>query len=66
LSGFGQQEVYVLGHKNVAEDVELMALAKSFKDFFEDDACGVVVEIGEPTITTEGDEVVGSFCLIAF
>jgi hypothetical protein len=26
----------------------------------------VVVEIGEPAITTEGDEVVGAFCLIAF
>ena len=56
----------MLGHENVAEDVELMALAKSFEDFFEDDPCGVVVEIGEPAITTEGDEVVGAFCLIAF
>jgi hypothetical protein len=35
--GFGEEQVDVLGHENVAEDVELMTLAKSFKDFFEDD-----------------------------
>ena len=64
--GFGEQQVYVLGHEDIAEDVELVAVAKSFEDFFEDDPCVVVVEIGEPTITTEGDEVVASFCLIAF
>jgi hypothetical protein len=35
--------------------------AKSFQDFFEDDPCCILVEIREPTITTEGDEVVVSF-----
>jgi hypothetical protein len=38
-----------------------MVVADSCEDFLEDDPCGGVVEIGEPTITTEGDEVVGSF-----
>ena len=56
----------VLGHENVAEDVELVAVAKSFEDFFEDDPGGVVVEVGEPAITTEGNEVVGAFRLVAF
>jgi hypothetical protein len=64
-SGFGEEQVNVLGHEDVAEDVELVALAKSFEDFFEDDPGGVLIEIGEPTITTEGDEVVGAFRLVA-
>ena len=45
-SGFGEEQVDVLGHENVAEDVELVAFAKSFEYFFEDDSCGVVVEVG--------------------
>jgi len=63
--GFGEQQVYVLGHEDIAEDVELVAVAKSFEDFFEDDPGGVVVEVGEPAITTEGNEVVGAFRLVA-
>jgi hypothetical protein len=64
--GFGEEQVNVLGHEDVTEDVELVALAKSFEDFFEDDPGSVLIEIGEPTITTEGDEVVGAFRLVAF
>ena len=65
LFWFGEEQVNVLGHKDVAEDEELTALAKSFRNFFEDGA-GAVVEIGEPAIITEGDEVVASFRLVAF
>ncbi len=56
--GFGEEEMNVLRHEDVAEEVEVVFPAETFELFFEDDAGGVVVEIGETLITTEGDEVV--------
>ena len=48
----------MLGHEDVAENIELMGGAEAF-EFFEEGGSGeVVVEKGEPTVTTEGDEVV--------
>ncbi len=37
---------------------------KLFEGFFEDDAGWVVVQVGEATVTTEGDEVVVSFGVV--
>jgi hypothetical protein len=65
-SGFGEEQVNVLGHQDIPEDVELVSLTESFQDFFEDDPCGVVVEVGTAVVTTEGDEVVAAFRLITF
>jgi hypothetical protein len=50
----------VLGHEDVAEDVKLVAASCLFEDGEEGRAGVVVVEVGKPTITTEGDEVVVS------
>ena len=42
-----------------------MADAEFFERLFEGDAGGVVVEVREATMATEGDEVVVAFGLIA-
>ena len=55
---FAEQQVDVLGHKDVAVNVEGVALTSGFEDFLEDGAGVVVVEVGEPLVATEGDEVV--------
>ena len=47
----------MLGHKDVAEELELVALAEPLEDVEEGDAGVVVVEIGEPVVTTEGEEM---------
>jgi hypothetical protein len=52
--------MHVLRHEDVAEEVEVVLLADSFELFFEDDSGGVVVEVRETAVTTEGDEVVAS------
>jgi len=52
------EKVDVLGHEDVAEDVETVTDTKFLEGFFEDDAGVVVVEEWEPLMTTEGDEVV--------
>jgi hypothetical protein len=44
--GFREEQMNVLGHQDISEDVELVALAQSFEDFFEGDSCGIVVEVG--------------------
>jgi hypothetical protein len=51
---FGQEKVDVLRHEDVAEEVELVALAESFEGAEEGDAGLVVVQVGEPVVTTEG------------
>ncbi len=58
LSGLAEQEVDVLGHKDVAEDVEMVPPTEMFESFEEDCAAVVVVEVRETVITTEGDKVV--------
>jgi hypothetical protein len=50
--------VDVLGHDDVAEDVEAVTDAEFFERVFEDDAGAVVVEEWEPLVTTERDEVI--------
>ena len=55
----------MLRHEDVAEEVELVALAESLKGVKESNAGLVVVQVGEPVVTTEGEEVVVAFGLIA-
>jgi hypothetical protein len=61
---FGEQQMDVLGHKDVAEDEELVADAESFEGIFEGGSGGIVVEVRTSTVTTEGDEVVVAFGLV--
>jgi len=55
----------VVRHQDVAEEIELMTLAKLFQFAFKEDTGGVVVEVREPMVTTEGDEVVAAFGLVS-
>jgi hypothetical protein len=55
----------VIRHDDVAEEKELVALADSFEGLLEEDAGGVVVEIGEMAITAEVDGVVVALVLVA-
>jgi lysylphosphatidylglycerol synthetase-like protein (DUF2156 family) len=60
----GDEEMNVLGHDDVAEDVKLMAVA-DFLEFFEEGGWSVVVvEVGETAVTTKGDEVVMTLGLV--
>jgi len=61
---FGEEKVDVLRHEDVAEEVELVALAESFEGVEEDDAGVVVVQVGQPVVTTEGEEVMVAFGLV--
>jgi hypothetical protein len=61
---FAEEKVDVLGHEDVAEEVELVPLTESFEDFFEEDAGVIVVQVWETPVATEGDEVVVSFGLV--
>jgi hypothetical protein len=54
----------MLRHEDVAEEVELVALAEPFERGEEGDAGVVVVQVGEPVVTTEGEEVVVAFGLV--
>jgi hypothetical protein len=54
----------MLRHKDIAEELELVALAESLKDVEEGDAGVVVVEVGESVVATEGEEVVVAFGLV--
>jgi hypothetical protein len=56
----------VLGHEDVAEDVETMASAELFEGFEEDCAGVVVVEIWKTLVTTKGHEVIVAEAMIAF
>lgn len=47
----------MLGHEDVAEDMERVPSAELFESFEEDRAGVVVVEVRETLITTECDEV---------
>ena len=47
----------MLGHDDVAEDEELVALAEAFEGLEEGGAGVVVVEVGEPVVAAEGEEV---------
>jgi hypothetical protein len=56
----------MLGHEDVAIDVELMADAESFELLFEEDSGVVGVEEWPPLVATEGDEVEVTFVLPSF
>jgi hypothetical protein len=53
--------VDVFGHDDVAEDVEVVALAGEFEGVEEDVSSVWGVEVGFTIVTTEGDEVVIAF-----
>ena len=55
----------MLGHEDVAEDVETMASAELFEGFEEDCAGVVVVEVRKTLVTTEGHEVIVAEAMIA-
>ena len=54
----------MLGHEDVGEEEELVTLAEGFECVQEDRSGMVVVEVGEPVVTTEGEEVVVAFGLV--
>ncbi len=54
----------MLGHEDVGEEEELVALAEGFESVEEDRSGMVVVEVGESLVTTEGEEVVVAFGLV--
>jgi len=58
LFGFVQEKVDVLGHEDVAVDLEAVALPELFEGLEEDCSCVIVVQVGMPVVATEGDEVV--------
>jgi actin-like ATPase involved in cell morphogenesis len=62
---FVEEKVNVLGHEDVSVEEELVAAAEGLESFEEDGSGSVVVEIGEPVITTEGEEVEMSFGLVS-
>ena len=55
----------VLGHEDVAEDEEVVALTELFEGLFEDGAGVVVVEVGTTVVTTEVDSVGVALLLVA-
>ena len=54
---FGEEKVDVLGHEDVAEDEEVVSLTDPFKSGEEGAAGVIIVEVGKPVVTTEGEEV---------
>jgi hypothetical protein len=63
---FSKQDVDVLRHYDVASDIELVALAEGFQNFFEDQFRLRGSKEWESLITAEGDEVHVTGLLIAF
>jgi len=55
---FAQEQVNVLGHEDVAEEVEAVPLSQPFECFEEDASGEIVGEIRETPGATEGEEVV--------
>ena len=56
----------MLGHEDVAVDVEFVTEAEGFELFFEEDSGVVGVEERPALVATEGDEVEVPFVLPAF
>lgn len=56
--------MHVLGHDDVAEDLEPVAFPGEFEGVEEGVSCGGGVEIGEAVVTGEGEEVVVAFLLV--
>lgn len=63
---FADEQVDVLGHDDVAEDFEVVALAGEFEGVEEDVFCVWGVEIRFTAVTTEGDEVIVTFLLVSY
>jgi hypothetical protein len=63
--GSVKEKVDVLGHEDVAEDVEVVTSPEFFEGLFEGGAGVDVVEVGEPAVTTEGDEMIVSFGVVS-
>jgi hypothetical protein len=55
----------VLGHEDVAVEEELVTAAEGFEGVQEDGSGVVVVEIREPVVRTEGEEVEMAFGLVS-
>ena len=60
-----QEQVNVLGHEDVAEEVEAVPLCQPLECFEEDASGGIVGEIWETPGTTEGEEVVVALGVIS-
>lgn len=52
-----EQQVDVVWHQDIAEDVELMTMAEGFEFTLEDCAGVVVVEVRQAVVTSESDEM---------
>lgn len=62
---FAEEQVDMLGHDNVAENLELIAFTGEFEGVLEDvSVCGGV-EVGLAVVATEGDEVVVALLLVS-
>ena len=55
--GFAEEEMDVFRHHDVGVEEEVVGVAGSFDDLFEDFFGFGGVEVGEAVVTTEGDEV---------
>ena len=55
---FIDEQMNVLRHENVAEDVEPMSLSKTFEVFKKDGTAVIIVEIRKTLVATEGDEMI--------
>ena len=62
---FAEEQMDVLWHEDVAVEEELVAATKGFEGVEEDCAGGVVVEVREPVVTTEGEEMEMAFGLVS-
>jgi hypothetical protein len=64
-SWFGQEQVDVLGHEDVAVEKEMVTLAEAVQCFFKDSSGMIIVQQGETAVTTEGEEVMVAFGLVS-
>ena len=63
--GFAEKQVDVVRHEAVAEQEKLVALADLLEGLFEEDAGGVIVQVGEILVAAEVDCMVVALGLIA-
>lgn len=61
---FGEEQMDMLGHEDVAEEEELVTLAEGFELVQEGGPGIVIVEVRQTVVTTEGEEVEVAFGLV--
>ena len=64
--GFGEEEMDVFGHDDVAEEVEVVFFAGGFEGVLEDRGGFGGSQVGVAVVTTEGDEVEVACLLSSF